>query len=277
MDQENVGKFIAELRKEKKLTQVQLGGKLGVTDKTVSKWEKGITAPSISILNDLSSILGVTTTELLSGERLEEINPQKVDNTIYSNIKFYTKINKKKYLKKVSIFFIGIIVFFLIIIVLLFLNNNYDNCYIYELSSENENFKVNGIISLTTEKDIISINSIENISDYELDNEMIYSYEFSLDINKETIYKEGNISLYEYNKSDQAIYLNEALNKIKIYITENSNYNSVIQDDIFENENIILSINYIDKELIEKEINLNLKLNKVFSNNKMFYDGGNKF
>lgn len=277
MDLEKVGKFIAELRKEKKFTQVQLGEKLGVTDKTVSKWEKGISAPSISILNDLSSILEITTTELLSGERLKELNPQKVDNTIYSNIKYYTKIDKKKYLKKVSICFIGTIILFLIIIVLLFLNNNYDNCYIYELSSENENFKINGIVSLTTEKDIISINSIENVSDYELDNEMVYSYEFSLNINKETIYKEGNISLYEYNNSDQAVLLNEIFSKIKLYVAENSNYNSVIQDDMFDNKNIFLKIKYINQKLIEKEINLNLKLNKVFSNNKMFYDGGNKF
>ena len=277
MNQEKVGIFIAELRKEKKLTQVQLGEKLGVTDKTVSKWEKGISAPSITILNDLSSILGITTAELLSGERLNKINPQKVDNTIYSNIKFYTKINKKKYLRKISICFIGVVLLFLIIIVLLFLNNNYDNCYIYELSSGDENFKINGIISLTTEKDIISINSIENISNYELDNEMVYSYEFSLNIDKEIIYKEGNISLYEYNNSDQAIYLNEVFNKIKIYVTENSNYDSVIQDDIFENENIVLKIRYINKELIEKEVNLDIKLNKIFSNNKIFYDGGNKF
>ena len=102
MDQVKVGKFIAELRKEKKLTQVQLGDKLGVTDKTVSKWEKGITAPSISILNDLSTTLGITTTELLSGEKLKEVDPQKVDETIYTNIKFYTKINKKKYLRNLS-------------------------------------------------------------------------------------------------------------------------------------------------------------------------------
>lgn len=277
MDLKKIGKFIAELRKEKKLTQVQLGEKLGVTDKTVSKWEKGISAPSISILNDLSSILEITTAELLSGERLNELNPQKVDSAIYSNIKYYTKINKKKYLKKVSIFLIGIIIIFLIIILLLFLSNNYDNCYIYELSSENEKFKINGIVSLTTEKDIISINSIENVSDYELDNEMVYAYEFSLNINKETIYKEGNVSLYEYGNGDKAVLLNEIFSRIKLYVTENSNYNSVIQNDIFDNKNIFIKIKYINQKLVEKEINLNLKLNKVFSNNKMFYNGGNKF
>ena len=93
----------------------------------------------------------------------------------------------------------------------------------------------------------------------------------------ETIYKEGNVSLYEYGNGDKAVLLNEIFSRIKLYVTENSNYNSVIQNDIFDNKNIFIKIKYINQKLVEKEINLNLKLNKVFSNNKMFYNGGNKF
>ena len=98
-----------------------------------------------------------------------------------------------------------------------------------------------------------------------------------MNINKETIYKEGNVSLYEYGNGDKAVLLNEIFSRIKLYVTENSNYNSVIQNDIFDNKNIFIKIKYINQKLVEKEINLNLKLNKVFSNNKMFYNGGNKF
>ena len=83
--------------------------------------------------------------------------------------------------------------------------------------------------------------------------------------------------MYEYGNGDKAVLLNEIFSRIKLYVTENSNYNSVIQNDIFDNKNIFIKIKYINQKLVEKEINLNLKLNKVFSNNKMFYNGGNKF
>ena len=51
MDQEKIGKFIAELRKEKNMTQEQLAEKMGVTDKSISRWENGKTMPDISMLN----------------------------------------------------------------------------------------------------------------------------------------------------------------------------------------------------------------------------------
>lgn len=56
MEQEKIGKFIAQCRKEKNLTQAQLGEKVGVTDKAVSKWESGLRLPDIAILNDLSNV-----------------------------------------------------------------------------------------------------------------------------------------------------------------------------------------------------------------------------
>lgn len=69
MDYEKTGKLIQELRKEKKLTQLALSKKLGVTDRAVSKWERGRGFPDVSILQPLSEILGVSVAELLSGER----------------------------------------------------------------------------------------------------------------------------------------------------------------------------------------------------------------
>lgn len=70
MDLNKVGKFIANLRKEKGLTQNELGTLLGVTDTTISKWERGINAPDISMLTRLSNILDISVTELLHGKRL---------------------------------------------------------------------------------------------------------------------------------------------------------------------------------------------------------------
>lgn len=70
MDQLRVGKFIAECRKEKKLTQMQLAEKLGITDKAVSKWERGVAMPDSSIMLDVCGILGISVNELLSGEKI---------------------------------------------------------------------------------------------------------------------------------------------------------------------------------------------------------------
>lgn len=72
MDLLKTGKFIAELRKEKGLTQEQLGEKVGVTNKTVSRWETGNYLPSVEVLLILSELFGVSINELLSGNRLTE-------------------------------------------------------------------------------------------------------------------------------------------------------------------------------------------------------------
>ena len=74
MNQIDIGKFIADCRKEKGLTQAQLAEKLNITDKAVSKWETGKSMPDSSIMLELSNILGVTVNELLSGERIEMNN-----------------------------------------------------------------------------------------------------------------------------------------------------------------------------------------------------------
>ena len=72
MDQEKVGKFISSMRKKQNLTQEQLGAKLGVTNKTVSRWETGKYMPDIDMLQSLASILQVSINELLAGERIED-------------------------------------------------------------------------------------------------------------------------------------------------------------------------------------------------------------
>lgn len=71
MDQIKIGRFIAECRKSKKLTQVQLAEKLNITDRAVSKWETGRAMPDSSIMLDLCKELGISVNELLSGEVID--------------------------------------------------------------------------------------------------------------------------------------------------------------------------------------------------------------
>jgi transcriptional regulator with XRE-family HTH domain len=69
MDNQKIGRFIAELRREKGMTQKELAEKLSVTDKAVSKWERGAGYPEVTVLPKLAALLGVTVSELLLGER----------------------------------------------------------------------------------------------------------------------------------------------------------------------------------------------------------------
>lgn len=70
MDLVQIGKFIAELRKEQELTQEQLGEKIGVTNKTVSRWENGNYLPPSDVLLAMSQLFDVSVNEILSGKRL---------------------------------------------------------------------------------------------------------------------------------------------------------------------------------------------------------------
>ena len=72
MDKKKTGELIAAIRKEKGLTQEQLGEKVYVTGKAVSKWERGDSAPGVDLLEPLARELDITVTELLAGERVEK-------------------------------------------------------------------------------------------------------------------------------------------------------------------------------------------------------------
>ena len=68
MDQIKIGRFIAQKRKEQKLTQIQLAEKLGITDRAVSKWETGRSLPDASVMLELCGLLNITVNDLLTGE-----------------------------------------------------------------------------------------------------------------------------------------------------------------------------------------------------------------
>ena len=112
MNQEKIGNFIKSLRKEKNMTQNELALKLGVTDKAISKWENGRGLPDLSLIKDVSDILGVTVNELLTGEKLdskEEVFENNIINTInYTNNKIKSK---NKYIIILSLTIVVILTF----------------------------------------------------------------------------------------------------------------------------------------------------------------------
>ena len=96
MDQIKIGKFIADERKRKGYTQKQLSEKLEISDKTISKWERGNGFPEVSLLLPLCNELEITVNELLSGERVSEEDYQKKAEENMVNLVKEAQENRKK-------------------------------------------------------------------------------------------------------------------------------------------------------------------------------------
>lgn len=85
MDCNKVGRLILDLRKEKKMTQKQLADAMNISDKTISKWERGYGCPDVSLLNELSEVLNVNIEKILLGD----LEPNNADGGNMKKIKFY--------------------------------------------------------------------------------------------------------------------------------------------------------------------------------------------
>ena len=92
-----MGEHIAYLRKKKRLTQKSLADIIDVGDKTISKWEIGVAAPDITILQTLATVLGVSVDEIIAGEKVDEINTVEA-------LDMYSSITKHKLIKSFIIF-----------------------------------------------------------------------------------------------------------------------------------------------------------------------------
>ncbi len=112
MNQEKIGKFIADTRKDKKMTQTELAEKLGVTDRSVSNWENGKNMPDLSLFKPLCEILDITINELLSGEKLNKSEYQeKLEENIIRTIDYTSKNKKNKMISEMLMLFGFIIIF----------------------------------------------------------------------------------------------------------------------------------------------------------------------
>lgn len=142
MDQDNIGKFILELRREKGLTQMELADKLGVTDKAVSKWENGRCMPDLSLLKPLCDILDISINELLSGKRLtkEEYQKKLEENIIEINLTTLKK-NAIKTLKIVLITVLSTISLVILLILSFIIKTEYDYKHV-ELDENKVTFNI---------------------------------------------------------------------------------------------------------------------------------------
>ena len=113
MDVIKIGRFIAERRKEKNLTQMELAEKLFITDRAVSKWECGKSMPDSSVMLELCDILGITVNELLTGERLKmDDYDKKAENNLVEITRQKEETDKRLLKAEIIIGIIAVIILF---------------------------------------------------------------------------------------------------------------------------------------------------------------------
>ena len=259
MDNKKFGDFIKELRKEKQLTQKELGEKLNITDKAISKWERGLSFPDIAVLKDLAEFFEIDISELLNGERgkkqeidIEKAIKEAIEN--YKNIEEKKKEKVQKVKKRIGVISIIIFVFALIlqiVYLIIFKRHNYE--YVIDALE----YIINQIVLLSATSSIIlllkkkkiniiiyfmtvifTIANIAFLCNNGLKNKSVVS--FSKDFSNELILKinndTGSIKLYRNAK-------------LFIFAKENEQFDYELKGRIKKQwiENDICGITYKDK------------------------------
>ena len=169
MENQIIGSLIAKRRKEKGMTQKDLADKLNITDREVSKWERGICCPDISLLREIASILDVSISELICGEKVDE-------ETIIKTITYTKESIKQKVKGIINIIIVAIIILTLTFITLSLIkveygyykHYNFTNQY-QELSKANKEVKKERISDIKDKiKTISNDNGIFKDKDYNL-------------------------------------------------------------------------------------------------------------
>ena len=126
MDKEKTGAFISRIRKEKKLTQKELAEQLHVTDKAVSKWERGMSYPDISLLESIAQILEVSVLELLEGERISNdapIEKEEAQQLLSQSISISDDEITRKHIRSKSLILFSTLVIMLLVSIMLNIRN----------------------------------------------------------------------------------------------------------------------------------------------------------
>ena len=227
MNQKKLGKIIAEKRKEKNMTQEELGEKIGVVGSSVSKWERGLTAPDISILPLLAKELGINIDELLSGN----INP-KVKQPL-----------NKKYIK------IAIIIIIMLLSIFILCSIFIKNEEIFLINSNNDFVSFSGHAMIGKNNCALTINNFKFLNK-DLDKKILY---YKLELSNE----ENTLVEYSYDNFDnmEQLYLSKAIEKSFIeLIDENININQLKKSK--------LVIEYIDESEKNNKKDLNFIIEK---------------
>jgi transcriptional regulator with XRE-family HTH domain len=219
MDQEKIGTFIKKIRLDNNLTQNDFAKKYGVTYQAVSKWERGINMPDISLLKQISKDFNIDMSDLLEGEYNKNNN------------------NKKKW-----IYILGSIIVIVVMILSIYLYSNNKQQFSFKtLSTSCKDFKITGSIAYNNSKSSIYISSIDYCGkDTNIEYSHIECILYEVEDDNE---KEINKYVYE---DDKKITLEKFFKDVKFKV---DNYDRICKK--YNNHSLYLKVNaYNDEEKI---------------------------
>ncbi len=229
MNQEKFGQLIKEIRKTNHLTQKQLAEKYHVTFQAVSKWERGLNMPDMSLIRQISKDFNISLEELFDGER---------------------KISNKKNRKSLLIILVTLSLILFTFVLFKILNQNKNDFQFKTLSSECKNFKISGNIAYNENKSAIYISNIEYCG--EVEKEEYQTIECTLYESTEEI--EKKISAYKY-EGPSNITLEKFLKEVTFSV---DNYKKVC--DSYKEESLYISIKATTKNEKNKTYTIPLTL-----------------
>lgn len=234
---------IYNIRKKRDITQKELADLIGVSDRTISKWENGSTVPDLETIKKLCNELGIFPDSIVKSEKNYKDRLQDFKRMVGKFLNYILK----------NIFLIGFIVVF--ILLLAYFINNYNTIRIYNLTYESENITFeDGYFFKTKVLNIITINNI----------------------NLEKINYEPTstkIELYTYLNGDKhVIYESNSLNNI--YIEESKSYSDLLTKDVIENikNNLYIKVYTTDIDNNNYSYESKLILKQKLNNNKLCYN-----
>ena len=209
MNLEKTGKYIAEKRKQNNLTQQKLADILNVNSKTVSKWERGVNAPDISLLPQLAENLDTNVDSIIMGEDIKRNELQYTD----AFIKLFT-YHKEKIQKKAIFIILTIIIACLTFSGIVILYEKLNDYFIYEIKNEISDINVNGYLIFNTRRKILNINELSYNNVYVgTDKEIVADkIEITVLLERTTLYKKE----YLQNSANEILYFNDLLSLVSV-------------------------------------------------------------
>ncbi len=241
MDSEKIGKFIAKLRKEKKMTQEDLANHLYTDRTTISKWERGKYVPKYDIILKLCKLFDVSVNEIYYGERENKKNKDEVNEVTINILK-----ESKRKIKTIILISVLVFMFMMLAFFTYYFISNYKSISVYTISGNENDISVNGIMVISNEKMYIQLGDIPNINESNIDLITLY---YKKDNNKRIIFSDNY--------------------KPTLYINKFGDDEEIPYGDIkYVRENLYLEIKYVNNTKIET---IKLSLKRDFTNSNLLY------
>ena len=261
MFQIKFGKFISSLRNEKGLTQDELAEKLHISSgKTISKWENGNTLPDFEMIMQLSKELDISLYELSVCEKVKSRYITKEDILRIVDKKHLKRIARRKKIKLLILFIIGLISLLSII----FTVTNFNTTQVYKLQSGTSEFKVLGSYTKTKDYAVFALTEIIYTgNDNKIRKAQVIDYDYELNYNTKTIYHNNQFKAIQ---DKQIIEMINVIPRINILIDSKTHNTEVITAD----ENLVLIINYKNDKNESFQLQIPINLKEMVKNDKLW-------